>query len=351
MAAAEFHFYSKLFADLDTALATYISDTASNIIGAITPVATTLLTIYLALWGWATIRGVIHEPILDSMVRMVRLTLITAAAINLGYYNAFLVDFLWNSPDALAAYVGGSDSTTNVAYLDSIMSMIYDFGDAYYQKAYATTSYGIPSLGLLFCAYAVWLAGGAVTAYGAFLFALGKMALAITLGIGPIFVLLLLFEPTKRFFDAWIGQALNYVFLVMLSAAAVRLIVTILETYLVVASPTVLADPALNQAIPGIAFAVIGVLVLMQMPSKASALGGGVAVGTLGAAGYAWSKLSGSSRSTLSSMRPTNMRRSLNRARADYRIAKGAVGATVGAPGAIYRKITGGNRNRIARAS
>lgn len=60
MAASDYHFYSRLFSELSTALTSYVSDTASNIIGAITPVATTLLTIYVMLWGWSMMRGMIR---------------------------------------------------------------------------------------------------------------------------------------------------------------------------------------------------------------------------------------------------------------------------------------------------
>ncbi len=345
MAASDFHFYSRMFTELSTALSTYVNDTATNIIGAITPVATTLVSIYVMLWGWSMMRGVISEPIMDGAGRIVRLALIVGMALQLGLYNGFLADMLWNSPDALASYVGGGNGTSNAAYLDTLMSRMYDFGDAYYQKAQANSTLGIPDLGLLFMAYALWVAGVIATGYGAFLLALAKMGLAVALGVGPLFILLTIFEPTKRFFDAWIGQALNYVFLVMLSAATIKLIMVILEKYLTDASGTVLADPALDQALPAIVFSIIGALALVQMPAMASALGGGVALGTLGAVGWAYGKTKGG----MAAMRPTNMRRSFNKARADMRIAGGAAKAAAGAPMAVYRKITGGTRNRVAR--
>ena len=169
------------------------------------------------------------------------------------------------------------------------------------------------------------------------------MALAIILGVGPIFVLLTIFEPTKRFFDAWIGQALNYVFLTMLTAGAIKMMMTIIQTYLT-ASSGALADPSISQALPIIGLCIMVFLVMMQLPSIGSALGGGVAIGTLGAVGWAYGKTKGG----ITAMRPTNLRRSMNKARSDYRIAKGAAAATAGMPKAVYRKITGASRNRVA---
>lgn len=345
MAASNFGFYSRMFTELSNALTSYVSNTAASVIGAITPVATTLVTIYVMLWGWSMMRGVISEPITDGVGRIVRLAVIVGVALQMGLYSGFFSDWLWNAPDALASYVGGGNGTTNAAYLDGLMSKMYDFGDAYYQKAQANANaIGIPDLSMMAMAWAVWAVGVIATGYGAFLLALAKMGLAVALGVGPIFILLTIFEPTKRFFDAWIGQVVNYVFLVMLSAATIKLIMAILEKYLTDASGVV-ADPALDQALPAIVFSIIGALALMQMPAMASALGGGVALGTLGAVSWAYGK----TRSGMAAMRPTNLRRSYNRARSDVRIASNAAKATAGAPMAVYRKITGGTRNRVAR--
>lgn len=345
--ASEFHFYEDMFTQLNSSLSTYVSDVASNIIGAITPVASTLLAIYVTLWGWTMMRGMISEPVTDGITRIVRLAVICGIALNLGYYNAGLSDWLWNSPDALASYVaaGYSNETTNVQFLDSLMAQIYDLGDAYWQKANASAGMlPVPDLGLIGIAILTWLGGILATGYAAFLLALSKMALAIVLGVGPIFVLMTIFEPTKRFFDAWIGQALNYVILVMLTAGAIKLIMTIIQTYMGAAAGAI-ADPSISQALPCIVFCVIGALVMMQIPSLASALGGGVAVGTLGAVGWAYGKARGG----LSAMRPTNLRRSYNRARSDVRIAKDTAKKVGTMPMAVYRKITGANRNRVAQ--
>lgn len=344
-APSDFHFYEDTFAQLNTALTTYVGDVATGVIGAFTGVTYTLLMIYMMLWGWSTLRGMISEPITDAMTRLIRLSVIVGIAMNLGRYNTFVSNFLWNTPDALAAVVasGYSDSTTNVQYLDGLMSKLYDLGDAFWQKANAAGDF-LPDFGLLATAILIWIAGVAATAYGAFLLALSKMALAILLGIGPLFVLCLIFEGTKRFFESWMGQALNYVFLVVLTAGAIKLILTIITTYLTAAGTP--ADPTIDQALPAIVLCVIAALVMMQLPSIASALGGGVAVSTLGAVGWAYGKTKGG----MAAMRPTNLRRSVNRARSDYRIAKDAAVKVGGMPAAVYRRITGGTKNRVSQA-
>jgi type IV secretion system protein VirB6 len=65
----------------------------------------------------------------------------------------------------------------------------------------------------------------------------------------------------------------------------------------------------------------------------------------LGVPSLAFSK----AKDALSAMRPTSLRRSLNRVRSDVRIAAGAAKATAAAPMAVYRKITGQTPRRTAR--
>jgi len=351
VATTELKFYSRMFTELNNALDTYVQSTATSVIEAITPVATTLLAIYVMLWGWSMMRGVISEPITDGVNRIVRLSIITTIALQLGYYNSFIVDFLWNSPDAMGAYISGSgsSSTSTGAYLDNLISRMDDFSNAYLAKAEANSNWGIPDLSLWAMGWLLYGAGVAVTAYGAFLLALAKIGLAIGLSIGPIFVLLTMFEATKRFFDAWMGQVVNYVFMVILSVAAMKLILTILENYLS-QSGGVIADPTVNQALPAIVFSLIGTLTLMQIPAMASALGGGVALSTLGGVAWAFNKTKGGMSRGLSSMRPTNMRRSFNRARADARIVGNAAAATARATGAAFRRLTGRGGNSVSRS-
>jgi hypothetical protein len=47
-----FTFYTDFFTKIDRVLSRYVSSTSSSIIGAFSGTATTLLMIYVALWGW-----------------------------------------------------------------------------------------------------------------------------------------------------------------------------------------------------------------------------------------------------------------------------------------------------------
>ena len=172
MATTSSHFFENTFTNVNDALTTYVSDVASNVIGAITPTATTLLLIYVMLWGWVMMRGMITEPVTDGINRIVRLSLIVGVALNVGRYNQYLSDMLWNTPDAMAGYIasGFSDGTTNMQYLDNLWSQIYDVGDAFWQKANGSSGVSgvFPDIGMIVISILIWVAGAAATAYAAY---------------------------------------------------------------------------------------------------------------------------------------------------------------------------------------
>ena len=283
--------FSKIFQKADQGFISYMGSTTASIISAIAPAITVLLTIYVMLWGWSMIRGVIDEPITDGVTRIVRLAIIAGIAMSAGLYAGYVTEWIWATPDAIAKVISGKDPKGSIQFLDQLLGRFFTLGNKFMEAAEQDSTMGIPDLVLFFSSLAILVMGVIVTAYTAFLFILSKMALAVLLSVGPIFIALAIFESTKKFLDAWIGQVLNYVFLIMLTAACVKLILVFIEFYFVIMLNT---EPNIGDALQLVAIALIGFLVLMQMPSVASGLGGGVALSTLGGIGWAYKKLRGS---------------------------------------------------------
>ena len=277
--------YEKTFSNVDTALATYITDVATNVITAITPVVTTLLLIYITLWGWMVITGKGGEIVTDGFNRIIKITIIVTLAINLGYYNVFVVDLLSNLPDRLAELATTTPSAISTAnFLDSTLDDIWAIGNVFMEKAKANSTLGfIADIPLTLTALALWFFGGLLTAFAAFLMVLSKMALSVLLAFGPIFILLTLFESTKRFFDTWFGQCINFIVIVMLVGGILRLIVNILNSYTTNYLAVVnTANAEVTGALPAVILSGIALLVLRQVMPIASALGGGMALSSLG---------------------------------------------------------------------
>lgn len=288
--------FSTIFQKTDQGVVAFIGSTSSAVASSIAPAVTVLLSVYIMLWGWSMMRGVIDEPITDGITRIVRLSVITGIALTAGLYSQYVADWIWNSPDAIAKVVIGRDARNSINFLDTLISRFFTLANNFLIAAERESRYGIPDLTLFFSGISLLIMGVIVTGYAAFLFILGKLSLAILLGVGPIFIALAIFETTKKFLDSWIGQVLNYVFLVMLTAACVKIILVLIEQYFVIMLNT---EPNLGDAMQMIAISLIGFLILMQMPSVASGLGGGVALSTLNGIGWAYSKIRSGGKSGL----------------------------------------------------
>jgi type IV secretion system protein VirB6 len=224
-----------------------------------------------------------------------------------------------------------------------------NLGTIYWDEAVTQSSFGLPNIPLTLAAAGIWAVGVGVTAFTAFLLVLAKLSLAALLALGPIFILLSLFESTRKFLDAWLGQACNFVLLIVLTAAVVKLILSILQSYVAQAETAAMLSPSLPQAIGMIALTLIGSLVLRQVPSVASALGGGIAISTLGAIGWGYHKILG----TGSALRPTSIRREFRRATLDAALASEAIAVTgrkLALPVTATRRFIEG-RNRISKAA
>ena len=286
--------YTTFFKKADEGFVSFITSTSSSIISSITPAVTTLLAVYIMLWGWSMMRGVIDEPVTDGVSRIVRLSIIVGISLSIGNYSSYISDWLWATPDALAQVITGEKSKSSITFLDNLLDSYFKLANKYLDLA-IEEGWVSPDLGLLFSAIALFVAGILVTGYCAFLFLLAKCALAVLLAVGAIFIALAIFEATKKFTDAWLGQTLNFVFMMMLAAAACKLILKLMESYF---TRALKAEPTPGDAMQLVGLSVVGFLVLMQTPSIASGLAGGAAISTLGAAGAAWSKIKGATATT-----------------------------------------------------
>jgi len=299
MANPEFHFVEDTMTKVDAVITTYITTTSQNVMASISSLGTQLMVIYVCFWGWSMLRGIIQEPVTDAVNRFIRMSIILGLSTSLGLYQTYIVDFLWNTPDALASVAGSPPTGNNGSFLDELFTQQYELGSHFNEKS--STSPGIwPDISMVLAGWLIWLVSAAMIAFGGFLLILSKFALALLLAIGPIFILLVIFEPTKRFFEQWLGQCVNFMLLIVLSAASMQMFFSIIQAYLnaVTGLNGSGSDPQYAQIFPMIFLCSVAILVLLQLPSIASSLAGGVAISTLGFVNAALNKLSGGYRNT-----------------------------------------------------
>ncbi len=140
----------------------------------------------------------------------------------------------------------------------------------------------------------MYLLVGLTAVYTMFLLALSRIALSVLLALGPLFIALMLFESTKRFFESWIAQLANYAFITILTVMVAALMMHLLE---VAAQQAVAAGGGIQiaHALRVCMAAGLTFLVMRQVMPMAAALASGFALSTFGAlsAAVAWGLGSG----------------------------------------------------------
>jgi type IV secretion system protein VirB6 len=268
-------FFATFWAWLNGQLATYIGDNTARLAAVLEPAVVTLATVYVMAWGYLHLIGKIEEPFVAGLRRIATLALILGVGLRLWLYNTLIVDTFYRAPAELAAaLIGGNDP---IGTIDLIWERGGAVADNLWNKgAMFTSDFGFYLVGII-----VWCLVGMLCVYAMFLIALSSIALAILLALGPLFIVSLLFDATRRFFTAWIAQLANYGLITVLTVMSGALLLQIVESYAAQTASRgtgVVTVDALNM----ILVAVVVFLLMRQVMPIAASLAGGLALSSFG---------------------------------------------------------------------
>jgi type IV secretion system protein VirB6 len=268
---------------IDNALSTFVTTTSSSVASAITPMVTAAVTIWILMYGWATMRGEVQEPVSQFARRAFMISLILAFALGAGVYQSNVVSAVNGVADGLTAIVAPSGSTNIYSGLDQLDSQSFDLMQTYWERGTNLMPWGgygdlIAALVVALCSCILLLvAGGFVM--------LAKTALALILGLGPLFIACLAFAPTSKFFDGWLSKVVNYLLLLVLMASIAGLAISIFGTYLGTLKSASTETNALGDAFNMLILCGSLVVIALQAPAISAGLAGGAPISGMGVGG------------------------------------------------------------------
>src|SRR5580698_1314382 len=268
-------FFAEFNAWLTALLAGYIGDNTTRIAATLEPAIVTLGVVYVMVWGYLQLTGAIEEPFMGGVKRIITLAVILGCALQLWLYNSVIVDTFFNAPSQVGAVVVGAFDPVGI-----VDQIIFEGGDS--------ANLLLEKGGLLDGNFAYYLAGigvyvivGLTAIYTIFLLALSRIALSVLLALGPLFITLLLFDSSKRFFEAWMAQLANYAFIAILTvlvAALMLHVVTLAAQQATGAGGSIQIAHAVRLCMAaGLTF-----LVMRQVMPMAAGLASGLALSTFG---------------------------------------------------------------------
>ncbi len=205
--------------------------------GAMAPVLTILLTLYIAFFAISLLTGRSRLGISALTPRMLTLGLVLTFATSWVAYQGVVWNLAVGAPDWIASVLMGSDGSATQLFADRIDIVFAAIGQisqvAGAQGAEGGQAAASGAAGMFQPADIMWL--------GALLLLLGtvgvlltaRIALAVLLALGPVFVVMALFSGTRGLTAGWLrGVALTAVtplFVVLAGGITLELLVPILS--------------------------------------------------------------------------------------------------------------------------
>lgn len=264
--------------------------------GAFTAVLGALLTIYVALYGFRLLLGRGALNVGELALTTVKLAAVLALATQWGTYQALVYRTLFQGPEQIAdvilhglranGTVGGGNVYDGLQRAFSDMTAFSPATPPGAPAAPAAANAAVTGAGATIAGGgqistllsragfdALLLLGSAVVLLLSSLGVLlaSKVVLAILLAVGPVFIALLLFEPTQGLFQGWLRASLGFAFAPLATTLTLGLSLTLL-------------DPSLQQLetmrqdstyLPGVAFAVAVLVAVFAGVSLGLVIAGG----------------------------------------------------------------------------
>jgi type IV secretion system protein VirB6 len=303
---------------IEAALTTFIVNGSTSLITALNPVFTSMLIIWLTIWGYQALFGKTEGMLEDSFRRILLVGFITSLALTVGTYMSVVVPFLRGSPEYLASILIGSPTASVASTLDTLTDKVLVLAELAWDAG------GFTDIGLTVIAAAILIAGGILVFITASLVLFSSVLTTILLALGPLFIMMLLFQTTKQFFEKWLSALINAAFILILASVIGSLLLSIADSFIGLTSTA--QPPEIGDAFYIVIIFSLLIYFLKQVPELAMAIAGGIALATRGSIG-----------SAMNAIRPASIQRQAYKVKRDAQAVrrgaeltgKGIAGAAV----------------------
>jgi type IV secretion system protein VirB6 len=164
--------------------------------GSLVPALTILLTLYVALFAFALITGRSRVGVSSLTPRIVTLGLVLTFATSWIAYQSVVWNLATGAPNEIAGILTGTPGNATMVFAQKIDVVFQALIQASAGQDTPETAFSPPGL--------LWLGGTLFLLATVGLLATTRIALAILLAIGPVFVVFALFPGTRGLFVGWL---------------------------------------------------------------------------------------------------------------------------------------------------
>ena len=189
--------------------------------GAFAAVLTVLLTLYVGVIGLGLITGRSRLTLAGMTPRVAAIGLVLTFATSWPAYQTLVYGLLVGGPEQIAATLNGGHAGFSLALrLDALFDRFADAARALGDGGKPASGPLGPLAGPQMAAALVWVSGLVILLGAAGTLVLTRIMLAILLALGPVFVVLALFHPTRGLFEGWLRTAVMFALAPLLTVLA-----------------------------------------------------------------------------------------------------------------------------------
>jgi type IV secretion system protein VirB6 len=245
----DFVFFTLIYAWVTNKIDTFSTTFMQNTMGWASAIAMTLFTVWIIAQGFRILTGRSREPMMAMVADMSRGAVIVVVAATMAVGGISIQSFFTNDlASGINGLVTGSDQSPasmidqNLAYTQLAMAAM----DGAQGLNQGISGQNVAAAGNASLMAALGVAGPPMTA--AALLLMYKVALALFIGLGPIFILCLLFKQTEALFWQWLKYGLGTLF----SLAVLSFMVSIVLDLTLRVAVAFWSANAITSALPGL---------------------------------------------------------------------------------------------------
>lgn len=271
-------FFTDTLNTVDSVIGQYVQTTYQNLVSANSGVITLIFTFYICFIGYRFLTQTLNSDLMTITRHMVVMLIVYGLLMSWNLYNEFFYNIFTNEPNYIASVMTGGSVTSPNLYVGQAIDNIFNQGMTATRELFTQANWH----DLLYLLYGVivFAITMAMCIFALLLFIYAKMALAVALALGPMFLLFLLWDSTRGYFSAWLRKLFNFALVPIITCAILSLMLSVINVTL----PELNVPPQSLQfegMVPFLGLALATTLILSQVLPICSALSGGMTLASL----------------------------------------------------------------------
>lgn len=268
-------FFSGTLTTVDTVVSHFVNQVYTHLIQANFTVITVLFTLYIMFLGY---RFMLHKANADlgNIIRHLIVMLCVYGLItSWNLYDLLVYSIFTNEPGHIAQIIVDSASKSGGLSVAEVLDGIFESVIHATMEFFGQVNFSVTGIAFIFYGALVFLIGSVMCVFALLLFIYAKMMMAVALGLGPIFILFILWEPTKGLFSSWLSKLITLALIPIVTTAILMLMLSVIDVTLPGITQT--SDSLQFYGIaPFLGLSLATAIILSQVLNICSSLGGGL---------------------------------------------------------------------------